>query len=118
MRERTTTPGTPIATERIYVGDIYQRTENTLTPLSAEHRYKVLVGSRQVAEVVRRGNSDDDPDVFYLHDDHLGSTSLITQENGSVAEARGYEPFGTSTTEGAPTGVRASFTGHDQDAAT
>ena len=115
VREDTTSPG--IATERVYIGDIYQRTESTLQP-TVEHRYKVLVGSRQVAEVVRHGSNDINPDVFYLHDDHLGSVTAITDPDEAV-ETRSYGAFGTmtATSEGAPSGVRSSFTGHDQDSA-
>jgi RHS repeat-associated protein len=115
VRERTTQTG--IITERVYVGDLYQRTENSITPLAPEHRYKVLVGSRQVAEVVRHGSDDDTDDVFYLHDDHLGSVTAITDAGGGAIETRSYEPFGTTTSSGDPTGVRSAFTGHDADTA-
>jgi RHS repeat-associated protein len=114
VRERTTNSG--ITTERVYIGNLYQRTENMLTPSTAEHRYKVLVGSRQVAEIVRRGNDGEDDDIFYLHDDHLGSTTGISDASGGF-EQRSYEPFGTMTSSGTATGVRSSFTGHDADTA-
>ena len=53
-------------------------------------------------------------EVFYLHGDHLGSTSLTTDANGEVVSESRYYPYGTerfangaSTTEFAFTGQRS-----------
>lgn len=36
---------------------------------------------------------------YYYHNDHLGSTSLITDQNGNVVESEFYSPFGESLTQ-------------------
>jgi RHS repeat-associated protein len=98
------------ARERIFIGDLYERT--TGPGILTEHRFKVLVGSRQVAEVVRT-NGDDR--VLYLHTDHLGSTSTITDQPGDTVETRRYSAFGAQTSTGTTTGVLAGYTGHNDD---
>ncbi|MBU7028113.1 MAG: exo-alpha-sialidase [Theionarchaea archaeon] len=35
----------------------------------------------------------------YYHTDHLGSTRLVTNENGTILTETGYEPFGTTDEE-------------------
>jgi hypothetical protein len=54
--------------------------------------------------------------LTYLHGDHLGSTSLATDENGvEVPESRtGYYPFGEIRYGGPPTDYR--FTGQREEA--
>src|SRR5688572_30213602 len=90
---------------KTFIGDIYEQTVASFVP--TQHRYKILVGSRQVAEVVRGGPQEL---VYYLHDDHLGSTTLITRQDGNIAETRSYDPFGGMTASGAVTGVLSSYT--------
>jgi RHS repeat-associated protein len=53
--------------------------------------------------------------VFYLHGDHLDSTSLTTDENGEVVSRQLYHPFGTVRyTEGAnPTDFGFAGQRHD-----
>ena len=99
------------STVKTFIGDLYERTSTTSLP--PEHRYKVLVGSRQVAEVARSGGNES---VYYLHDDHLGSVTTITNASGSAIETRSYDPFGAMTSQGAATGVLSSYTGHNDDA--
>ena len=63
------------------------------------------------AERVAMRNGDE---VFYLHGDHLGSTSLATDEGGEVVSETRYSPYGeerfasgTTTTDFGFTGQRA-----------
>src|SRR5262245_19262306 len=85
-----------------------------------EHRYYVHSPERAVA-IVTRGGSE--AGTRYLHADHLGSTDVLTREDGTIAERRSYDPFGqrrnpawgqpppmsftSKTTQG--------FTGHESD---
>jgi RHS repeat-associated protein len=41
-----------------------------------------------------------DGSKWLYHDDHLGSTSLITDENGTIVEETFYTPFGQTTSGG------------------
>jgi RHS repeat-associated protein len=55
---------------------------------------------------------DPDNTTFYYHPDHLGSTRLVTDEEGEVVEETDYLPFGASITGGAD---RYTFTGQESD---
>ncbi len=35
------------------------------------------------------------PQMFYLHDDHLGSPTITTNTSGGIVETADYYPFGT-----------------------
>ena len=62
----------------------------------------------------------------YLTTDHLGSTRLITKQDGTVDQRIDYLPFGETIPGGAnfgnrpspPTGPRQKFTGKDRDGET
>lgn len=49
-------------------------------------------GSQRVA--LRRGSGAGSK-VYYLHGDHLGSTSLVTDQSGSIVSESRYAPFGS-----------------------
>ena len=55
---------------------------------------------------------EDDSGTFYYHPDHLGSTSLVTDEEGEVVEETSYLPFG-SVLEGG--NERYGYTGKEKD---
>jgi len=55
---------------------------------------------------------DSDGKIFYYHPDHLGSTTLITNESGDGVESTKYEPFG-GVVEGG--NDRFTFTGQELD---
>src|SRR3989344_5127234 len=40
------------------------------------------------------GRKDADNKLYFYHPDHLGSTDLITDEQGDIAEQTTYDPFG------------------------
>src|SRR5262245_31206717 len=85
-----------------------------------EHRYYVHSPERAVA-IVTRGGSE--AGTRYLHADHLGSTDVLTREDGSIAERRSYDPFGQRRNPvwGAPppmsftSKTTQGFTGHESD---
>jgi len=54
-------------------------------------RYYYHSGQR-VAMRVDEGGGDE---VYYVHADHLGSTSLTTDEDGNVVARQLYHPYGT-----------------------
>ena len=49
-------------------------------------------GSTRVA---MRVDSRDGSEIYYLHTDHLGSVSLVTDGTGQVVAQQLYHPFGT-----------------------
>jgi len=66
----------------VYIGGIYELEVET----GVETKYYYL-GSQRVAM-----NQDDV--VYYLHGDHLGSTSLTTNGSGAVVARQWYYPYG------------------------
>ena len=92
----------------VYVGGVYEYA--TAGANTTETSYYTL-GGRTVA--VRH-----DSDLYYLAQDHLGSTSLTRDESsGSVAVHR-YSPFGDPRGTSAPTQTDHTYTGQIADAAT
>jgi RHS repeat-associated protein len=82
--------------------------------------YRIFAG-RQVAEVsrVQTGTTVDTAHdkLFFLHNDVVGSASVITGTDGSVVETRAYSSFGDGGPgESSTTGILNGFTGADQDA--
>lgn len=55
---------------------------------------------------------DPDGEKFYYHPDHLGSTNLITNEQGEVVEETTYMPFGAELTD---SNERFLYTGKEKD---
>ncbi|MFF5176368.1 FG-GAP-like repeat-containing protein [Micromonospora sp. NPDC000089] len=100
-----------------------------------EHRFQVTAGGRQVATLAY-SEQDTSPiaapgPVLYPHNDHLGSTSLVTTLDGpnkaKVVEERSYDAFGklrnpdlTTGDAGYTSGIQPAttdpgYTGHDDD---
>ncbi len=59
--------------------------------------------------------------VRYIHTDHLGGSSVVTDGSGNIAEAVDYYPYGEvrlDTKGGSYGGERRKFTGYESDSAT
>ncbi|MFY9531631.1 MAG: RHS repeat-associated core domain-containing protein [Candidatus Acidiferrales bacterium] len=54
--------------------------------------------------------------TYFVHQDHLGSTRVLTATNGSVYDSLDYLPFGEQTAGGS--GSSHKFTGYERDAET
>ena len=55
--------------------------------------------------------------VYYLHGDHLGSTSLTTDESGNVVAAQHYSPYGEVRGSDGDLPTDFTFTGQRGEAA-
>ncbi len=74
----------------------------------AMREYQKLL-QMEVAKVDASGGSESasgteeseavEPDLYYYHTDHLGSTSIITDRNGNVAQYLAYTPYGETFIE-------------------
>jgi len=75
-------------TTTLYVKGLYERikTAKGIT----EHKY--YVGNAVITE-----RSDNTNDTLYLHKDHLGSTTTITNNSGAVVQHINYDPWGKQT---------------------
>jgi len=58
----------------------------------AEIRYFLHLNGSSVAQVTKRSTGVND--IRYLHSDHLGSLSVVTNETGGVVERLSYDPWG------------------------
>jgi len=62
-----------------------------------------------------------DGTFVWIHKDHLGSTSLLTKVDGSVAYKAQYDPYGQQVLEYIPSGgtsISQRFTGYEKDSPT
>ena len=53
--------------------------------------------------------------MFYFHNDHLGSATLITDENGNVVEEKKYSPFGIELAGNSKIGYNSKELDKDTD---
>lgn len=101
-------------------GLLYER-DVTLLAI-AEQRFFVMAGGR-IAAIVKKNGLGIVTGTDYVHQDALGSVTVVTNASGAVAERSGYEPFGkrlaangqpdTSPTEPAASQTNRGFTQHE-----
>jgi RHS repeat-associated protein len=65
-----------------------------------------------------------EPEILYLHDDHIGSVESITDADGALVERRAYDPFGNRQNPNnrgrplptpTPSAISLGFTSHRHD---
>jgi RHS repeat-associated protein len=115
-------PGS-VCSERAYVGGEYERESGTdATGSFARHKYKVMLGARVLAEIVREHRDGDETEQRrFIHGDALGSPQVITDAEGAVVGSRRYGAFGErsdETGDATATDITRDFTGHQLDAQT
>ncbi|MEE9357303.1 RHS repeat domain-containing protein [Candidatus Vondammii sp. HM_W22] len=77
-------------TTTVYLGKSYERV--TLDQGIVEHKHYIQVAGATVLYTERSNNVND---TRYLHQDHLGSTNVITNENAQVVERNSFDAFGS-----------------------
>ncbi|MBV7330176.1 RHS repeat-associated core domain-containing protein [Chloroflexi bacterium TSY] len=120
-RARFRQTGTSGANTKIttYIGTLY---EEMRSGSQAEWKHYIRAGNVTVAIYTTR--HDNTQETRYLHRDHLGSITTITDESGQAIECSVYEPFGKRKSvkcPGAPdvsnVNFKRGFTGHEHLAA-
>ena len=107
------------ATTRIYVGSLYEK-ETVGSKVS--HLHYIRAGGQTVA--IYKSISDNGVNssaINYLHRDHIGSVSEITDGNGVVVESLSFDAFGKrrnvnwsdATSQIVAQNTKRSFTGHE-----
>jgi RHS repeat-associated protein len=89
----------PAGTETtIYVAGLFEK----VTKLSGviEYKHYIQAGNAAVAQRTLRSNGVND--TRYLHQDHLGSVDVITNEAGGVVQRLSYDAFGKRRNVGPP----------------
>ncbi len=110
---------TPMSTT-VYVGKVYEQTTLNGIVKDVSHIY---AGNRLVASIEAVAGIST---IKYMHGDHLGSISVITDANGAVLERLRFDVFGAPVdpaTGAALAGFGATntnrgYTGHEMDAST
>jgi len=111
-----TTPTTTTA----YIGKIFQRTVMNGVTKDISNIY---AGSKLVASIEEVAGLST---IKYMHGDHLGSISVITDANGAVIERLRFDVFGapvdpntgTAKATFGATNTERGYTGHEMDAST
>ena len=101
----------------LYMGDLYECEGNSSSDGSIncdEQRFNIYARGKLVTVVTRDSFNNDK--AKYIHADHLGSTTLITDAEGAVAEYREFEPFGTTSTDLTTSSIHSGYTGQEHDA--
>lgn len=96
--------------------------------VAKQHTQSLFVADRRVASVISGDDSVaahgaestvEAPGVRYYHGDHLGSTSMVTDETGAILADVVYGPYGElDPAWGAPADARYLFTGAEQSPTT
>jgi hypothetical protein len=87
-----------------------------LSGLSAFQRFSGSNGQRACPERSRRVAMRQEGVVYYLHSDHLGSTSLTTDQNQQVEARQVYYPYGTPRWSQGTLPTDYTFTGQRNEA--
>ncbi|ABW67507.1 YD repeat-containing protein [Desulfosudis oleivorans Hxd3] len=75
----------------------------------------IFAGNARIAMIATVGAADT---TRYFHTDHLGSTTVLTDETGQVAYGFGYLPYGLDREPGTNDPTPYKFTGQEQDSET
>jgi RHS repeat-associated protein len=88
----------------VYIGQLYELSGGVPVKYIFANGKRVAVKTTEAAPL----------DVRYYHQDHLGSTSVVTLSNGTVYEENFYKPFGEDL-GGSGSGSSHRFTGQELD---
>jgi RHS repeat-associated protein len=89
-RYRQVSQNGTLAEDRIYIGGVF---EKLTVGSKTEFRHYIKANGKIVAIKLLSTVSTDN-ETFYLHDDHLGSTDVITRQSGAVYQRLSYDAWG------------------------
>lgn len=92
----------------IYINDLYEVKGTTVT------KY-IFAGDTRVAVKETTGASSE---TYYYHQDHLGSTRIVTNSSGTNVEEIHYYPFGETLSDSGSVSVKHKFTSQELDSKT
>jgi len=82
---------------------------------SGETRKYIFAGSNRVASITTNAVIPAQAGIHYYHSDHLGSSNIITDEQGSQVSFTDYTPYGTVATSTGSYNTPYKFTGKELD---
>jgi RHS repeat-associated protein len=92
-----------------YIGSLYEVGSDGTT------RNHIFAGSNRIATI---SSSQGDEAISYYHQDHLGSSSVITDQTGQLVQHLEYLPFGKTQVSTGMDTVSHKFTGKELDVST
>lgn len=106
----------------VYIGNLYEKRSRGEI---VRHVFYVFSPSLVAQIVIEEKDGKASKKIFYIHDDHLGSTDTITNDSGEVSETIKFDPFGNNVDRSNPVNSASSqlltstvhygFTGHEHD---
>ncbi|MBN1621155.1 MAG: discoidin domain-containing protein [Endomicrobiales bacterium] len=98
----------------LYIGTVYEETYTDGATVPDESISYIYAGSQRVAQVkTPNGGSDI---IRYFYPDHLGSTQILAEPDGSDVQTISYEPFGATYETTGSEDTSWKFTGQREDA--
>jgi RHS repeat-associated protein len=99
----------PDGTQSIYVGSGYEVTKN---PDSTTSTIKsIFLGENRICETIAAS-------VYYFHQDHIGSSNVITDSTGKQVACYEYKPYGETSKVSGSFSTDIRFTGQRLDNST
>ena len=99
----------PDGTQSIYVGSGYEVTKNPDNSISTIK--SVFLGQNRICETVSGS-------VYYFHQDHIGSSNVITDSTGKQVACYEYKPYGETSKVSGSFSTDIRFTGQRLDSST
>jgi len=95
--------------ETVYIGSLYEvESEGKIT----KH---IFAGPNRVCSIKKDAAQGGLTDSYYYHSDHLGSSNIITNANGTQVQYCEYTPYGTLARNEGTDIVSHKFTGKELD---
>lgn len=99
----------PDGTQSIYIGSGYEVTKNPDNTTSTIK--SVFLGSNRICETYGGG-------VYYFHQDHIGSSNVITDSTGKQVTCYEYKPYGETSKVSGSFSTDVRYTGQRLDNST
>jgi RHS repeat-associated protein len=94
----------PSGTSTTYIGSLFEIDSKT----GKTTKY-IFAGPKRICTVESTGNQ------YYYHQDHLGSSNIITDQNGAQAGLTEFRPYGTVSKSSGAYNPKFKFTGKELD---
>ncbi len=93
----------------VYIGSLFEKDSN------GKITKYIFAGANRVATVNSQTGSPANPQTYYYHSDHLGSSNIITDQAGQQAQYCEYTPYGTLARNEGSDIAKHKFTGKELD---
>lgn len=91
-----------------YVGSSYEKEDKNSNVLIKKH---IFLGATRICTVEYDKTAPGTVDYYYIHQDHIGSSNIVTDKTGAVAKLIEYTPYGSTNREEGSYNTSYKFTG-------